>query len=306
MLLDPELLTRLAPLDLKAKTIVEGFISGLHRSPYHGFSVEFAEHRPYNQGDDFKHIDWKVYGKTERFYVKRYEAETNLRAYILLDISSSMYFKYFAEWSKLRYSIHFAASLIHLMHRQRDACGLVLFDEEIVDQFPSKSSATHVRHLFSTLERELEREQKRANMKRESASAQAIHTLAEKLKRRSLVIILSDLFENAQGHSELKSALRHLRHQKHEVLLFNILENKSESELDFPDGKFLFEEMETGSELEVIPAQVKEDYKQKVAEYTKQFRVACNESGVDFEEIDTQSSFNVALLAYLNKRKRLT
>lgn len=305
MLLDPDLLTQLAPLDLKARTIVEGFIAGLHRSPYHGFSVEFAEHRPYNQGDDFKHIDWKVYGKTERFYVKRYEAETNLRAHIVLDVSSSMYFKHFADWSKLRYSIHYVAALIHMMHRQRDATGLVTFDEGIIQNFPARSSYSHVRLLFGELEKLLDDEQKKSKQQRASASAQALHKLAETLKRRSLVIIVSDLFENVQGHEDLISSLRHLKHQKHEVLLLNVLEKKSERELDFPDGKFLFEDMETGSELEVIPAQVKEDYKKKVAEYTQKFKIACSEAGVDFEEIDTQSPFDLALLAYLNKRKRL-
>lgn len=306
MLLDPNLLTQLAPLDLKARTIVEGFIAGLHRSPYHGFSVEFAEHRPYNQGDDFKHIDWKVYGKSERFYVKRYEAETNLRAHIVLDVSSSMYFKHFAEWSKLRYSIHYVAALIHMMHRQRDACGLVLFDEDILQNIPAKSSASHIRLLFGQLEKLLNEEETRSKEQRVSASAKALHQLAETLKRRSLVVIVSDLFENVQGHDDLISSLRHLKHQNHEVLLFNILEKKSERELDFPDGKFLFEDMETGSELEVIPAQIKDDYKKKVNEYTQKFNIVCSEAGVDFEQIDTQSPFDLALLAYLNKRKRMS
>lgn len=305
MILDPDLLSQLTPLDLKARTIVEGFISGLHRSPFHGFSVEFAEHRPYNQGDDFKHVDWKAYAKTERFYVKRYEAETNLRAHVVLDISSSMYFKHFAEWTKLRYAIHFAASLIYMMHRQRDACGLVLFDDKIRHVFPAKSSYSHVRMLYQQLENQLNEEKARSMERRSSASANALHELAENLKRRSLVIILTDLFENVESHEKLISSVRHLRHQRHEVLLFNVLENRSERELDFPDGKFLFEDMETGSELEVIPAQVKNEYQKKVHEYTQEFKIACNEARADFEEIDTQSPFDLALLAYLNKRKKL-
>lgn len=305
MLLNPDILTQLAPLELKARTIVEGFISGLHRSPYHGFSVEFAEHRPYNQGDDFKHIDWKVYGKTERFYVKRYEAETNLRAHVVMDVSSSMYFKHFAEWSKLRYAIHFAAALMYMMHRQRDASGLILFDDKVENQLPAKSSYSHLRLIYQHLENQLTLEKEASFKKRKSASAEALHQLAESLKRRSLVIILTDLFENVENHDALISALRHLRHQQHEVLLFNVLEHRSERELDFPDGKFIFEDMETGSEMEVIPAQVKEDYKKKVEEYTRQFKIACSEARVDFEEIDTQSSFDLALLAYLNKRKKL-
>ncbi len=305
MILNSDIINQLAPLEMKARNIVEGFISGLHRSPFHGFSVEFAEHKPYNQGDDFKHIDWKVYGKTERFYVKRYEAETNLRAHVVLDISSSMYFKHFAEWSKLRYAIHLASSLMYLLNRQRDATGLVLFDEKVRAEFPAKSSYNHLRLLYSQLEEQLVEEQKKSELRRQSASADALHQLAENLKKRSLVIILTDLFENANDHDALLSSLRHLRHQKHEVLLFNILEHRSERELDFPDGKFLFEDMESGSELEVVPAQVKDDYQKKVKEYTERFRIACNEAKVDFEEIDTQSPFDLALLAYLNKRKKL-
>jgi uncharacterized protein (DUF58 family) len=305
MLLEPKILNQIAPLELKARNIVEGFISGLHRSPYHGFSVEFAEHRPYNTGDDFKHIDWKVYGKTERFYVKQYEEETNLRAHIMIDISSSMYFRHFADWSKLRYAIHYAAALMYMMNKQRDACGLVTFDKEIEFQLPPKSSGLHLRQIFTELEKLLEQEKDRSFERRISASADAIHQVAEKLKHRSLVIILSDLFENAAGHDELISALKHLRHQRHEVLLINVLEHKSERELDFPEGKFIFEDMESGSEIEVIPNQVKEDYKKQVAAYTKNFRIACSDAHIDFEEIDTQSSFDLALLAYLNKRKKL-
>ena len=306
MLLDPELITRLAPLHLKARTIAEGFIAGLHRSPFHGFSVEFAEHRPYNQGDDFKHIDWKVYGKTERFYVKQFEAETNLRAHVVLDISPSMHFKYHAEWTKLQYAIHLAAALVYMLNRQRDACGLALFDEEIQFSLPPKSSYGHIQHIFGRLEEELAKESSSSEKRRRSASSAALHQLAEQLRRRSLVIILTDLFENVRHHDELISSMRHLKHQKHEVLLFNILEKRSERDLEMPDGKFLFEDMETSEELEVIPAQVREAYRARIEEYLKKFRIACSDAGVDFEEIDTESSFDIALLAWLNKRKRLS
>src|SRR5690625_555217 len=155
MLLDPELITRLAPLHLKARTIAEGFIAGLHRSPFHGFSVEFAEHRPYNQGDDFKHIDWKVYGKTERFYVKQFEAETNLRAHVVLDISPSMHFKYHAEWTKFRCAVGLAAALIYMRDRQRVACGVALIVEEVQVCLPPRSCSGHIQHIFGRLEEEL-------------------------------------------------------------------------------------------------------------------------------------------------------
>ncbi|SMO58645.1 DUF58 domain-containing protein [Gracilimonas mengyeensis] len=305
MILKPEILSKLASLELRAKKIVEGFISGLHKSPFHGFSVEFAEHRPYNPGDDFKHIDWKVYAKKERFYVKQYEEETNLRAYVMLDTSSSMLFKHFGEWTKLRYGIHFAASLMYLMHRQRDACGLIPFHSEIESFIPAKSTYNHLRQIYTELERELIREEKDDGVKRQTASAQAIHEVAERLNHRSLVIIITDLFENVDQHEEIISALKHLRHRKHEVLLFNVREKRSERDLDFPDRRFVFEDMELGDEVEVLPAQVRKDYQKKVAEYTEKFRLACSEFEIDFEEMDTEDQFDTALLAYLNKRRRL-
>lgn len=305
MLLKPELLSQLAPLELRARKIVEGFISGLHKSPHHGFSVEFAEHRPYNPGDDFKHIDWKVYAKTERFYVKQYEEETNLRCYVLLDTSSSMFYKYFGEWTKLRYGIHFGAALMYLMHRQRDACGLVTFSEEIEKFIPAKSSYSHLRMLFTNFEQLLDREKEGAEEQRKTATAKVIHEIAERLNHRSLVVILTDLFENVDKHDQLISSLKHLRHRKHEVLLFNVLEQQSERDLDFPDRRIMMQDMETGSQMEIMPAQVREDYQKKVEELTHRFKMACSEFQIDFEQLDTQSDFDLALLAYLNKRKRL-
>ncbi len=305
MLLKPDILSRLSSLELRAKKIVEGFISGLHKSPYHGFSVEFAEHRPYNPGDDFKHIDWKQYGKKERFYVKQYEEETNLRCYVLLDTSSSMLFKHFGEWTKLRYGIHYAASLLYLMHRQRDACGLISFSSGIESFIPAKGTYAHLRQIYLELEKELMRENAASHQKRTTATAQVIHEVAERLNHRSLVVIITDLFEQVDKHYALVSALKHLRHRKHEVLLFNTLERKSERQLDFLDNKFVFEDMETGAELEVMPAQIKEDYISKVEEHLKKFKMACSEFEIDFEEMDTESGFDTALLAYLNKRRRL-
>lgn len=305
MILKPDILSKLSSLELRAKKIVEGFISGLHKSPYHGFSVEFAEHRPYNTGDDFKHIDWKQYAKKERFYVKQYEEETNLRCYVLLDTSSSMLFKHFGEWSKLRYGIHYAASLLYLMHRQRDACGLIPFSSKVENFIPAKGTYAHLRQIYLELEKELVREDKKDEIKRTTATANVIHEVSERLNHRSLVVIITDLFENVEAHDELISALKHLRHRKHEVLLFNTLEKRSERELDFPDNKFVFEDMETGIELEVMPAQVREDYIAKVEEHTKKFKMACSEFEIDYEEMDTESGFDAALLAYLNKRRRL-
>ena len=305
MIIQPEILSKLSSLELRAKKIIEGFISGLHRSPYHGFSVEFAEHRPYNPGDDFKHIDWKQYGKKERFYVKQYEEETNLRCYVLLDTSSSMNYKHFSEWSKLRYGIHYAASLLYLMHRQRDASGLIPFSESVETFIPAKGTYAHLRQIYLELEKQLIREEKAEPEKRKTASAKVIHEVAERLSHRSLIIIITDLFENVDEHDALISSLKHLRHRKHEVLLFNVMEKRSERELDFSDNRFVFEDMENDAEIEVIPAQVREDYIAKVEEHTRKFKMACSEFEIDFEEIDTGGSFDEALLAYLNKRRRL-
>ena len=305
MLLTPELINRLAPLEIKARQIVEGFISGLHKSPYFGFSVEFAEHRPYNPGDDLKHMDWKVYGKTERYYVKQYEEETNLRCSILLDVSSSMQFRYFADWSKLRYAVHLGAALAYMLHRQRDGCGLVPFDRQLGEILPAKSSYAHLMHLYRNLDRILEEYDGETPGIRQTASADAIHQLAERISRRSMVVLLTDLFENVQKQEELVSALKHLRHKKHEVILFHLLEKRSERELDFPDERFVFRDMETGGEMDVIPGQIRRDYQKKMAKYTKDFHITCSEANITYEEVDTQDPFEYALLAFLNKRRRL-
>jgi len=305
MLLKPDLLSQLAPLEFRARKIVEGFISGLHKSPFYGFSVEFAEHRPYNPGDDLRHVDWKVYAKSERFYVKQYEEETNLRCYVLLDVSSSMYYKYFAEWSKLRYGINFGAALMYLMHRQRDACGLIPFSDKIEAFVPAKSSYAHLRLIFGELEKRLEEEEEESGSQKKTAAAEVIHEVAERLNHRSLVVLVTDLFEDVEQHENLISSLKHLRHRDHEVLLFNVMEHKSERELDFPDRRFLLEDIETGSEMEIMPPQVREAYKEKVEAYTHRFKMACSEFQIDFEELDTQEAFDLALLAYLNKRKKL-
>jgi len=302
MLLTQDVLSKLAPLDLKARQIVEGFITGLHKSPYYGFSVEFAEHRPYNPGDEIKHIDWKAYGKTERFYVKQYEEETNLRCYLMLDTSSSMYFNYFADWTKLQYATHFGAALLFLMYRQRDACGFIPFSETIETFMPAKSSYSHLQRMFGNMEKRLEEQ---PDAPKKTASAEVIHEVAERLNHRSLVIILSDLFENQEDPEDLISSLKHLRHRNHEVVLFNVVEKKSERDLDFPDNRMIFQDMESEGQVEVIPSQIREDYRDQIEDFTRKFKTACSEAHIDFEEIDTQAPFDIALLAYLNKRKRL-
>lgn len=305
MLITPQTLSRLDSMELRARQIVEGFITGLHKSPYYGFSVEFAEHRPYNTGDELRHIDWKVYAKRERYYVKQYEEETNLRSVILLDISPSMLFKYFGDWSKLTYGAHFSAALMYLMHRQRDACGLVTFDDQIRDWYPPKTSWGHIQLMFKQLERFAAIKADKSVEQHGTASADVLHEVAERIHKRSLVVVISDLFENTREQDRLISALKHLRHKKHEVILFNVLEKRSEREFDFPDRKYTFSDLETGRSLELLPVRIRKEYRDRVEEWTRRFRLACHEAHIDFEEIDTEGAFDMALLSYLNKRKKI-
>lgn len=305
MLVSPDLIQKMAPLDLKARQIVEGFISGLHKSPYHGFSIEFAEHRPYNQGDEIKHVDWKVFGKSERLYVKQYEEETNLKAHIVLDVSTSMRFKYHAAWTKLEYGVHLAAALMFLMHRQRDASGLFLFDEELVDALPPKATTIHLRRMYGLLDQQLKALQNPPKRKRKTQAAQVLHRLAETLGQRSLVVLISDLFEDPQQVESLKQALRHLRHNKHEVLVFNLIEARAERKLDVKGDRLQLFDLESDSSLFVDAAQIRSDYQEKIQTYIRNIRVFCDHHQIAMEEVDTESSFDVALLSYLIKRRKL-
>ncbi len=298
--INSEILSQIKGLELKAKKIIEGFIAGLHKSPYHGFSVEFAEHRPYNTGDDFKHIDWKVYAKKERFYVKQYEEETNLRCFLVLDTSSSMYFKHKAQWTKLEYSAYLAAAMAYLMQGQSDAVGFASFADTLRTILPAKGTRRHLRRIFLEIEPYLT-----VNKGDFTASAAALHELAERIHQRSLVVIFTDLFENIETHDALISALKHLRHRKHEVILFNITEHYTELSLNLEYERYLLEDLESGEQLEISPAQVAQDYRAKVTMYLQRFKQACNEFQIDFESVSTEQPFSEALVHYLKKRSRL-
>ena len=300
MNINPEILSQIKGLELTAKKIIEGFIAGLHKSPYHGFSVEFAEHRPYNTGDDFKHIDWKVYAKKERFYVKQYEEETNLRCFLVLDTSSSMYFKHKAQWTKLEYSAYLAAAMAYLMQGQRDAVGFASFADTLRTILPAKGTRRHLRRIFLEIEPYLT-----INKGDFTASAAALHELAERIHQRSLVVIFTDLFENIETHDALISALKHLRHRKHEIILFNITEHYTELNLNLEYERYLLEDLESGEQLEISPAQIAQDYRAKVTMYLQRFKQACNEFQIDFESVSTEQPFSEALIHYLKKRSRL-
>jgi len=299
--LDPVAVSKLATMELRARLIVEGFITGLHRSPYHGFSVEFAEHRPYNPGDELRHVDWKVYAKTDRFYVKQYEEETNLRHHVVLDTSPSMRYKGEAGLSKLEYGSYLAAGLHNLMLKQRDATGLIAFDETVHTMRPPKATPGYLNQLLVTLEQLHEQE---PAGQRTSAAA-ALDEVAERIGRRSLVVVITDLFENIGAHDDLLKALRHLRHRGHEVIVFHVLEGQTERRFKFPDRPMLFRDVETGDEVTLQPAQLRDHYEEAVEHFTDTFRRNCLEHDIDFADLDTNEPYDTALMAYLNKRSRL-
>ncbi|PQJ34892.1 hypothetical protein BSZ35_10070 [Salinibacter sp. 10B] len=300
--LDPVVISQLATMELRARLIVEGFITGLHRSPYHGFSVEFAEHRPYNPGDELRHVDWKVYAKTDRYYIKQYEEETNLRSHIVLDTSPSMRYKGDAELSKLEYGSYLAAGLHNLMLKQRDATGLIGFDETVHTMRPPKATPSYLNQLLVALEQMSDEE---PDDERRTSAAAALDEVAERIGRRSLVVVITDLFENIGAHEDLLKSLRHLRHRGHEVIVFHVLEGETERTFSFPDRPTLFRDMETGEEITLQPSQLRDHYEEAVEHFTETFRRSCLEHDIDFAELDTNEPYDTALMAYLNKRTRL-
>lgn len=289
--LKPEVVSKLANMELRARLVVEGFITGLHRSPYHGFSVEFAEHRQYMPGDEIKHVDWKVYGKTDRFYVKEFEEETNLKAYILLDASGSMGYSS-NRITKLEYSSYLAAALTYLMLKQRDSVGLVVFDEKIRKFIPPRSVFSYLHVILRELERV-----KSGALTNVSAT---FHQLAERIKRRGLIIVLSDLFDEP---SRVLAGLKHFRHKKHEVIVFHILDPMERS-FAFGD-EAVFKDLETGDEIDTQPWHIRRDYQRQVEEFLRTYKRECLQNRIDYVLMDTSQDFDTALFEYLGKRRRM-
>ncbi len=299
--LDPVTVSRLKNMEMRARLVVEGFITGLHKSPYHGFSVEFAEHRPYNPGDDLRHVDWKVYAKSDRYYIKQYEEETNLRHYVVLDTSASMQYRYAGQVSKLEYGTYLAAALHFMMVMQRDATGLMTFDSEIRTVLRPRSTTRYLREILL----HLERFSKFTSTEPYTGTAQALHRVAEMVHRRSLIVIISDLIEGAESQEQVVRALRRLRHKGHEVLIFRILEATTERLFDLPDRPMVLRDMESGAELSLHPGQLREAYMKQMASLTENLRRQCLKHSIDYVELDTAVPYDKALLAYLNKRRTL-
>lgn len=294
-------------LELLAKQVVEGFITGLHKSPFHGFSVEFAEHRIYNNGESTKHIDWKLFAKTDKLFLKRYEEETNLRCQLIIDTSQSMLFpletKKDGTLNKLSFSVYAAAALIELLKHQRDAIGLTLFDSEIHKHFPAKSNPTQQKIMYSELEQLLE--QKTLPEVSTTQSAKALNQVAEIIHKRSLVVIFSDMFENQTQLDAIFSSLQHLKYKKHDVILFHVTDKKMELDFEFENRPHHFIDIETKEEIKLNPSQVKELYIQKITEYTEALKQKCGQYKIDFIEADINKGFNAVLQAFLAKRNAL-
>ena len=278
-------------ISMKAKLVVEGYIIGQHRSPYHGFSVEFSEHRSYEPGDEVKHIDWKLYGKTNRLYVKRYEEETNLRTHLILDTSRSMSYTS-NKISKLEYGSYLLAALSYLMISQQDAAGVVLFDEKIRSYIPPKSTPSHLNTLLNVLDVP----EPGNNTKIESV----LHQMAERINKRGLVIIISDLLDEPKN---VLNGLKHFRHKKQEVILFHILD-RNELEFEF-DNRTKFVDMESDEEITTDPWHIKNDYKNLILDIQKYYRRNCRLNKIDYVSLFTDDSLDKGLSEYFNKRQRL-
>lgn len=289
----------LGSLELIAHQVVEGFITGLHKSPFHGFSVEFAEHRLYNSGESVKNIDWKLLARTDKLFVKRFEEETNLRAYILLDHSSSMFFPE-GEDNKMNFSIKSAAALFQLLGKQRDAFALSYFSNKVDFFSEAKSTNTHKKQLFFELEKLLERKEK---IKSTNIS-HCLHEIAEKIHKRSLVIIFSDMVDR-HNLDELFSALQHLKYNKHEIVLFNVEDSKKELDFDFENKPYIFVDLENAEEIKLFPKQIKEKYIESKRNHRKLIKDKCAQFKIDFVEADIHKGYDTVLRTFLLKRNKM-
>lgn len=299
MKLELALLRQYGNLELLARQMVEGFITGLHKSPYHGFSVEFAEHKIYNPGESTRNIDWKVFAKTDRLYTKRFEEETNLRARLVLDASASMYYPSQTR-DKLVFASIASACLAYMLQRQRDAVGLTTFAAEIEDETAIKSTTAHLQKLLTTLSTLTEAEPKPGL----TSLSKVLHEVAERTHQRSLIMIMTDLLDHADDQ-DLFGALQHLKHNKHEVLLFHIADRNTELELNFDTRPYEFVDAETGDKLKLVPAQLQAQYREAMLNFRNEISLRCHQYKIDFIEADVNGGIDQVLLPYLVKRSKM-
>ena len=287
-------------LELLARQVVEGFITGLHKSPFHGFSVEFAEHRIYNSGESVKNIDWKLFARSDKLFTKRYEEETNLRCQLVIDTSSSMYYPE-KGWNKIKFASLAAASIMYLLKKQRDAVGLTFFSNTVDFSTEMKSAESHHRMLIANMERQLQT----PSIKQSSNIIPVLHEIAEKLHKRSLVIIFSDMMESYGSQEELFSALQHLKFNKHEVVLFHTLDKSLEIEFNFDNRPYIFEDIESGEKLKLFPSEVKEHYERETAAFITELANRCRQYRIDFSPADVALPIDQILLPFLVKRQKM-
>jgi uncharacterized protein (DUF58 family) len=290
-------------LELLANQIVEGFISGMHKSPFHGFSAEFAEHKVYNVGESTKHIDWKLFAKTDRLYAKRFEEETNMRCHIIIDNSSSMHYpklksnQNFYE-SKIGFSVLASAVLMNLLKKQRDAIGLSVFSDYYEYYAPEKGSNRHHRMILNALEQLL----KELKQKKSTDTVTYLHQIAEKIHRRSMIILFTDMFQTGE-EGKLLSALQHLKHNKHKVVLFHVVDAKTELNFDFDNAPRKFIDLETGEELSVYADNVKEEYEKQAALYLKKVAMTCSQNKIKYVPVSVDDNFEKILMTYLAEKQ---
>jgi uncharacterized protein (DUF58 family) len=291
-------------IELLAKQVVEGFITGMHKSPFHGFSVEFAEHRLYNKGESTRHIDWKLYAKTEKLFVKRYEEETNLRSHIIIDNSASMHYPLlesisFENYNKIGFTVLATAALLEILKRQRDAFGLSIYAETSEYFAPAKGNEKHRRMLLEQLQGLLDQKSRTA-----TNTYEVLHEIAEKIHRRSLIFLFTDMFQSDKKEEELFAALRHLKYNKHEVVLFHTYDGKRELNFDFDDLPRKYVDVETGEQINLFAGNIKEKYKVKMEEYFKDLKYKCMQYNIDYVPIDIHQGFDQVLLTYMTRRNK--
>jgi len=295
--------TEIKNLDLLAKQVVEGFITGMHKSPFHGFSVEFSEHKLYNKGESTRHIDWKLFAKTEKLYTKKYEEETNLRCHIIIDNSASMHFpivktQKLDSLNKIGFSAVAAACLMEILKRQRDAVGLSIYSDSYEYYAPEKGSERHRKMVLHQLEQLLE-----STSKTTTDTYKYLHEIAEKIHRRSLIFLFTDMFQSKQENEKLFEALRHLKFNKHEVILFHTFDGKLELNFDFDNSPKKLIDVETGEEIDIYAENIKEKYKTLVDNYFKELKNKCLQYKIDYVPVDIQKGFFSVLTSYLISRR---
>lgn len=292
-------------LELLAKQVVEGFIAGMHKSPFHGFSSEFAEHKIYNQGESTKHIDWKLFARTDRLYTKRYDEETNLRCHLILDNSSSMHYPEvnghtIDDLNKAAFSALASASLMHILKKQRDAVGLSIYSDNYDFYAPEKGSERHHQMLLSQLSAAVIAKPKGKT----TETYKYLHQIAEKIHRRSLIFVFTDMFQTAEDDKKLFEALRHLKHNKHEVILFHVFDKERELKFDFDNRPKRFTDVETGETIDLYPDNIKENYETAVKTYFEELRLKCAQYRIKYVEADITKGFNTILTTYMIERQK--